>query len=145
MAAPLIPQGVMNRALTAVTVIDSPELNATMGYFSDKMARISFDGATTDYIPTATGAVPSPRFYQIGTITMYLVQSQALAAAWEQRRLTNSVLDDVNFVTASPTMPDYYLYNCILENIAEVDGSGGTVDLAITVRGTYYINGDLFQ
>jgi hypothetical protein len=138
-----VQQGVINRALTAISVVLYPELNITAGYFTDKAARISFEGTASDYLPTLTGAVASPRFVQFVTITAYINIAQGLAAQWENVRQTNALLGDVNFVTPSSALGDYYLYNCVLENIAEVDGSGGSADFVLTIRGSMPINGAL--
>ncbi len=144
MASPLIPQGTLNRALTSVSVVDFPELNVTSGYFGVKVARITFEGDTSDYIPTLTGAATSPRLYQICTITMYLNKSQGLSAQWEQQRLTNSVIGDVSVVTDSPVMPSYYLENCILQNVSDLDLTGESNDYPVMIKGTYPVNGQIF-
>lgn len=144
MAAPLIQQGVLNRALTSVAVIDFPDLNVTAGFFGTKVARINFEGDASDYIGTLTGAVPSPRLYQMVTVTMYLNKSQGLAAAWEQQRLTNTTIGDVNVVTDSPVLPPYYFSNCTLQNVSDLDLTGESNDFPVTIKGTYQINGSLF-
>lgn len=144
MANPLINQGTLNRALTSVSVIDFPELNVTTGFFGTKVARITFDGDVSDYLPTLSGAVPSPRLFQIVTVMMYLNKSQGLAAAWEQQRLVNSIIGDVNVVTDSPVLPSYYLLNCTLQTISDLDLTGESNDFPVTIKGTYPINADLF-
>lgn len=144
MANPLIPQGVLNRALTSVSVLDFPELNVTTGYFGTKVARISFEGDASDYIATLTGAVPSPRLYQMVSLTMYLNKSQSLSALWEQQRLVNTTIGDINVVTDSPVLPDYYLSNCTLMNVPDLDLTGESNDYQVSIRGTYVVNASLF-
>lgn len=144
MANPLPAQGTLNRALTSVSVIGFPELNVTTGFFGTKVARISFEGETSDYLPTLAGATPSGRLYQVVTVLMYLNKSQSLAGQWEQQRLTNSNIGDVNIVTDSPVLPPYYLFDCILQNIADLDLTGESNDFPVMLKGTYPINGDLF-
>jgi len=144
MANPLVPQGVLNRALTSVAVLDFPQLNVTTGYFGTKVARITFEGDASDYIPTLAGAVPSPRLYQIVTVMMYLNKSQGLSAQWEQQRLTNSIIGDVNVVTDSPVLPPYYLQNCTLQNVSDLDMTGESNDYPVMVKGLYPVNANLF-
>ena len=144
MPAPLVFQGTLNRALSSVSVIGNSALNITSGFFSTKLARIDFGGEISDYLPTLTGGVPSPRLVQYVTITAYINQSQALAAAWEQARLTNSILGDVNFVTASTALPNYYLYQCVLMNIPSIEASGESNDFQLTIQGSYPINSSLY-
>jgi hypothetical protein len=139
-----VQQGVLNRALTSVSVIDFPDLNITSGYFGTKVARITFEGDASDYIGTLTGAVPSPRLYQMITVTMYLNKSQGLASAWEQQRLTNTTIGDVNVVTDSPVLPPYYLSNCTLQNVSDLDLTGESNDFPVTLKGTYAINASIY-
>ena len=144
MANLMVPQGVLNRALTSVAVIDSPELNVTSGFFGTKVARLTFEGEASDYLGTLTGAVASPRLYQIVTVMMYLNKSQPLAAQYEQVRLTDTNLGDVIFVTDSPTLPWYYLYNCTFMNVADIDGAGESNDFPVLIKGYYPVNSSAF-
>jgi len=144
MANPIIPQGSLNRALTSVSVIDYPELNVTSGFFGTKVARITFEGDTSDYIATLTGAVPSPRLYQIVTVQMYLNKSQGLSSLWEQQRLVNAAIGDVNIVTDSSVLPYYYINNCILQNVSDLELAGDSNDYPVTLKGVYLVNGSLF-
>lgn len=144
MANPIVPQGTLNRALTSVQVVDFPELNATSGYFGSKVARLTFEGDTADYIGTLTGAVPSPRLYQVVTCQMYLNKSQALSSLWEGQRLTNAAIGDVVITTDSTTLGQYILSNCILQNIPDLELTGESNDYPVMLKGVYYINSDLF-
>lgn len=144
MANPLTPQGTLNRALTSVSVINFPELNVTTGFFGVKVARLTFEGDASDYLATLAGAVPSPRLYQMVTLLMYLNKSQFLAAAWEQQRLVNAIIGDVNVVTDSPVLPPYYLQNCTLQNVSDLDLTGESNDYPVMLKGTYNINASLF-
>lgn len=145
MANQLPGQGTLNRALSSVSVINLPQLNVTYGYFGTKLARITFEGDTADYIPNNAGATPSPRLFQMVTVLMYLNQSQGLAAQWEQQRLTAAAIGDVNVVTASTAMPNYYLQNCILQNVTELELTGESNDFPVMIKGTYPINSSLFN
>lgn len=145
MANPLIAQGVLNRALTSVSVINFPGLNVTTGFFGTKVARLSFEGDASDYIATLAGAVPSPRLYQIVTLMMYLNKSQPLSAQWEQQRLTNTIIGDVNVITDSPTLPPYFMQNCTFQNVAELELTGESNDYPVSIKGLYPINSSLFQ
>lgn len=144
MANPLISQGTLNRALTSVSVIDNPELNVTSGFFGTKVAQISFEGDASDYIATLTGAVPSPRLFQVITCQMYLNKSQFLASMWEQQRLINSVIGDVIIVTDSPLLPQYYMQNCVLQNVSSLDLTGESNDYPVMIKGVYPVNASLF-
>lgn len=145
MAGPTIFQGTLNKALVSIAVIDSPEMNVTTGFFGSKLARLTFDGAAADYIGNLAGATPSPRLYQVVTCHFYINKSQSLASIWEQRRLQNAALGDVNVVSDSSALGAYYIANCVLMNIADIDLTGETNDFPITIQGTYQINASLYQ
>ncbi len=144
MANPYVNQGTLNRALTSLSVVDIPELNVTTGYFAEQLAVINFEDRISDYIPTTAGAVPSPRLVQFVTVRAYLNKAQGLAAQWEQQRLTNAIIGDVVVVTDSSALPVYYLQNCVLENVDALNLNGTSADFAISIRGTYPVNSDLF-
>lgn len=144
MANNQVSLGTLNRLLTAVTVVNFPNLNVTRGFFGTKMARLTFEGATADYILVQTGAVPSPRPYQVCTVMMYLLKSQSLSQQWEQQRLSNAVVGDVNIVTDANTLGPYYLQNCILENIPDLELTGESDDFPVSLKGTYIVNSALF-
>jgi hypothetical protein len=144
MANPYVSQGTLNRALTSLSVVDIPELNITTGYFAEQLAVLNFEDRISDYIPTTAGAVPSPRLVQFVTVRAYLNKAQGLAAQWEQQRLANAIIGDVVIVTDSSALPPYYLLNCVLENVDALNLNGTSADYAISIRGTYPVNGDLF-
>ena len=145
MANPLVYQGTLNRALVSVSVVQFPYLNVTTGFFGTKLARLTFEGDASDYLPTLAGATPSPRLYQMVSCLMYLNKSQFLSSQWEQQRLTQSALGDVNVVTDSPVLPPYYLLNCVLMNVADLDLTGESNDFPVMIRGTYPVNSSLFS
>jgi hypothetical protein len=145
MANPIVPQGTLNRALTSVQVVDFPALNVTSGYFGEKVASITFEGNTSDYIPTLTGAVPSPRLYQVVTCSMYLNKSQSLSSDWEIQRLTDSQIGDVVISTDSTELGDYLISNCVIENVPSLEFTGQTNDYPVMIKGIYYINSALFN
>ena len=145
MPAPLVFQGTLNRALVSISVIGQPNLNITAAFFSPKLARLDFGGETADYLPTLTGGVPSPRLVQYVTVQAFINKSQSLANAWEQARLTNAALGDVNVVTDASSLQAYYLYNCVLMNISSIDATGENNDFPLTIQGSYPINSSLYQ
>jgi hypothetical protein len=144
MAQQLVFQGTLNRILVAVSVISFPSLNVTAGYFGTRLATLTFEGDSSDYIGTLTGATPSPRPYQQVTVAMFLNRSQPLAQQWENQRKSNTTIGDVNVVTDSTVLGAYYLYNCTFMNVPELLLTGESNDFPITIRGTYPINSQLF-
>jgi hypothetical protein len=144
MTNPLTPIGALNRILTAVQVVNLPQLNVTAGFFGVRAATISPEGEASDYIPTMTGAAPSPRPYQMYSIRFWLNKSQALAQAWENQRQQNTTIGDINVVTDSPVLGPYYFINCTFLNVEEINLDGTSNDYPVMLRGTYPVNAALF-
>lgn len=145
MANNLVPAGTLNRLLTSLQVVSNPGLNVTKGYFANRMATLSFEGQASDYIDAQTAAVTSPRPYQRTSVLAYLLKSQPLAQAWEDQRLTTTSIGDVVVTTDSPVLGPYFLSNCTLMNINELNLAGTDADYPVLIAGTYYINSALFQ
>ena len=144
MTNPLVPQGSLNRILSAVQVIDHPELNVTAGFFGVRVATITPEGEASDYIGTLTGAAPSPRPYQMYSIRFWLNKSQQLAQVWENQRQQNTTIGDVNVVTDSTVLGAFYFINCTFLNVEEINLDGMSNDYPVVIRGTYPINAALF-
>ena len=132
MANQLIPAGTLNRLLTSIKVISNPGLNITRGYFANRMATITFEGQATDYIDAQTGGVQSPRPYQSTSVLAYLLKSQPLSQSWESQRLTSTSIGDVVVTTDSPVLGPYYLSNCVLMNVNELNLSGTDDDFPLS-------------
>jgi hypothetical protein len=135
---------VLNRVLTSVTWPSYPNLNVTAPFFAPEGARLTFEGATTQFLPTMTGVVISPEPYQMISVDMYLLKSQALAAAYESQRQLNSFLGSGIARTDAVTLPPYNLFNCAIENVEALDFSGRSANYVVRIRGYYEINSFMF-
>lgn len=144
MANSLVPAGTLNRLLTSIKVISNPGLNVTRGYFANRMANLTFEGAASDYIDAQTAAVQSPRPYQRVSVVAYLLKSQLLAQTWENQRLQTTNIGDVVVTTDLPVLGPYYLSNCVLMNVNELNLGGTDADFPLMIGGSYYINNAMF-
>ena len=92
---PLIQQGTLNRLRGSVVYANDATLNVTAPYLAREAISIAFEGDAGMLIPTLTGGVTSPEPYQLATITIHLVKSQALANVYKSQiesRRTNDAL-----------------------------------------------------
>lgn len=144
MPNPLINQGTLNRIAAAVQVVNFPQLNVTTGFMTAEAVSISPEGPASDYLDNMTGATPSPRPYQMYSITVHMEKSQSLCGLWELQRQTSTSIGPVNVVPDSPVMPTYYFHNCVLMNVNELAFTGNTNDFPVVIRGTYNINAALY-
>ena len=145
MPSPNIAQGTVNRLVSSITFNDHPELQITPPFMSRPMVRFARDGQAVAQLPTATGVANSPEPYMMVTITVVLLKTQPLAAAWENTLKTNSILGEI---TVRPDVSEgigaFDITNASLETVGELAFDGSSADYPITIRGTYPINSGLF-
>lgn len=146
---PLVPQGVLNRILSAVYWDSSPSLNVTAPYLGKAGILLSFDGEATTFIATMTGQVQSPEPFQPILLTLNLLKTQQLAQLYETQRRKNTFLGNgqayPDVPQASGGIPIYPLNNCAIRNIRELNFSGDDASFVVTVGGYTLINSDLFN
>jgi|SRR5580692_3111875 hypothetical protein len=143
--SPLVDQGSLNRIRASVVWPDNPQLNLTSGYLAKEGLRLALEGNASDYLPTMTGAVPSPAPYQIVTLTMALVKSQPLAAVYKAQFESNCVVGDATVRPDSTTLGLYSLNNLVLESVREMSFAGEDPSWVVTAKGYYLVNSFLFN
>jgi len=143
---PLIPQGTLNKLLVNVSVVDNPDLNVSSSFLAPEGVMLTLEGEASAYLPTLTGAVPSPNPYQIATLAIHLNRAQGLAWSWKGQMEQSALIGDVTLTTDSPVGDTYYLSNCTIKSgPSELAMSGGSVDFTVVLQGTYYINSQLWE
>ena len=142
---PLVPQGVLNRVLSSISVTNFPGLNITAPFVGKAGLHLLFGGVSTTFIDTMTGAVTSLEPYQTVMVTCHLLKTQGLAAAYETQRLTSSLLGDIVARSDTTTLPPYALTNCAIENVRDLDFSGMDAGYVLELKGYYIINNSLFN
>lgn len=144
-ANPLVFQGVLNKLRGSLSVILFPELNVTASYLGDDGISMAFEGEASAYLPTMTGAVPSPNPYQISTVSIALLRTQNLASVWKAQMETTTTIGDVVIRTDTPTLKDYSILNCTIKGVGEVAVNGRSPLYGLVLQGTYYVNSTLFD
>lgn len=147
MANPLVQQGSLNRLVASVSWQQFPALNVTPPFLNREAIRLALDGNATVFLPTVTGAVTSPEPYMMVTLTINLLKTQSLSALYKAQMETNTLLGVcvVRPDVVSGGLPPYDLLNMAIEGVREQDYSGGDAGWAVTCRGYYAINADLYQ
>lgn len=144
MANPQVVQGTLNRLLASVVYATYPELNVTSPYLDKSAISLSFDGDTSQLLPTLTGAVTSPEPYMFGTATIHILRTQALGDAYKKQIETSTTMGSVTIIPDSTALSSFQLNNCVLSSIQEVAFDGNTAGLVVRLRGVYSINASLF-
>lgn len=142
---PNINQGTLNRLLTAANWTSFPQLNVTAPYLAKEAITLRFEGNTTVYIDTMTGAVTSQEPYLKVSFELMLLKSQPLAQLYKTQIETNTLLGEVSVYTDSTALNAYTFETCSIQNPRELRLSGDDAVFGITIGGIYYINQNMFN
>lgn len=145
---PLIPLGGLNRVIAGVQFDTFPGLNISASYLGKEGIRLVPDGMVTTKLPAMTGYVTSPEPYQVVTVTVNLLKSQALGAAFKAQieNLTSLVGNFVVYPDTTVSDPNsgvdysYSLTNGIIENAVPGPFDGNDALWVLTLGGQYNIN-----
>jgi hypothetical protein len=142
---PLVDQGSLNRVVASVSFVNFPSLNVTAPFLGRAAIRLALEGEATAFLPTMTGAVTSPEPYQMITLTMALLKTQALSAAYKAQFEADTRVGDCTVrPDVSSGLPAYGLVNVALEAVEGLDFSGANADFTVRCRGYYLTNSFLF-
>ena len=141
---PSVFQGNLNRLSSHIVVPTLPALNVTASYFGKSQAKLTFDGPSTDQIPTATGIVNSPHPYVMAQCVLSLLRSQSLANAWINQFITNCYIDTLQAFSDSSVFESLTITQASIMDFdpGAFDGQDPTV--TVTIKGTFFINSSLW-
>lgn len=141
---PLIAQGSLNRLIGSLTLASFQALNVTSPYLGKRGIGLELTGQATDMLPTMTGMVTSPEPYMPLDVTLALVKSQPLAAAWLAQVQLGSVLGNG---TVYPDVSNYSFsfFNAAVTRIAPMVFDGSDPTIVFTLSGYYPINSAMWN
>jgi hypothetical protein len=141
---PQIPQGVLNRVLTAILIPSNTALNITAPYMAKGFAKLEFEGDWTGQIGTGTGIVSSPEPYIMARVTVNLLRTQALAANWVAQGQQATYIGQVNVHSDTSTFPITTMTDTSIFQLdpGAMDGTDPVVRMIL--RGSYPINAALW-
>ena len=140
----LVAQGTLNRLRGSVVFGLNPELNVTAPYLGKEAISIAFEGPTAQILPTLTGGVTSAEPYQIATVTMHLLRTQALADVYKAIIELDSVIGPFVVVPDSDALGSYPIENAVIESVEQQTFDGQQPGMIVRLRGIYYINASLY-
>jgi hypothetical protein len=144
MANPIISQGTLNRLLTQITFGSYPALNIASYNMGKSFATLSFSDPFTTQIDTATGIVNSPEPYVKATISVGILRTQSLAAAWLAQVASNSIIGSATAYSDTVTFPAITLNNVSILGLDPGAYDGNTPVTQLTLTGLYYPNASLW-
>lgn len=145
MANPNINQGTLNRLVGSVVIPNFPELNVTPEFLGDEGIGITFEGESTTYINTMTGAVTSPEPYQAVAVAMHLLKTQFLANLYETKRSNDARVGDIVVRVDTRDFAPFSFLNCSIQSIGEIRANGRDAGYRVVLKGYQQINNSLWD
>lgn len=142
----LIQQGTLNRLKATVVFASFDTLNITPGYLGKEGVNLALEGNITEIIETMTGNVPSPEPYVMIRIEVHLLKPQSLAALFKAQWEANSNIGDYTIRPDVTTgLTPFPVSNGSITNVGPMILNGSNAEMVVSLRGSYYINSDLWD
>lgn len=141
---PGIARGVLNRVKTSVVVPSNSSLNVISANMGRSLARISFNGQLVNQFATGTGLVNSPEPFVMATITIALLRTQPIAAAWFAQILQDSNIEDATIFGDTSTFPPIALQSVVASHMDTGPFDGTSADFMLVLAGALPINNALW-
>lgn len=142
---PNVAQGTLNRLRASVLWTNFPALNITAPFVGEEAIRLAFEGESTVFIDTMTGAVTSPEPYLKVNVTAHLLKSQQLSDLYKQQMEQSSLLGDGIVRPDATTLSPWPITNCAIQSVRELNFNGKDAGYAVTIKGYYVINANLWN
>ena len=145
MALTVVPQGVLNLLITSITWTDFPQLNVTAPYMLREGMTLNFEGNSTIYIDTMTGAVTSQEPYLKVSTEIQLNKAGPLANQYKTQLETNALLGELTLLTDSPVIDPYTFETASIQNIRALRLNGQDAGFGVTIGAIYQVNSNLWN
>jgi hypothetical protein len=143
---PQIALGTLNRLRTSAVFPGFTSLNITASYMSKKFIHVTLDeNPFAEGIETATGIVVSPEPYVLGTVTIGLLRTTGLAAAWLAQAKATSVLGSMEIHSDTSAFPALTIHNAYIKTLDPGPYDGTNPETPLILRGVFYVNNDLWN
>lgn len=142
---PLISQGTLNRIRGSVVIPNFPNLNITSPFLGRTGIRLALNGEATVMIETMTGTTISPEPYQMVTISIDVLKTNGLAAAFKGQMENSTSLGNITVVPDTTALPTYQIINSAIASIGDQAYDGTSASWPLVIRGYYVINNSLFN
>lgn len=142
---PALARGVLNRIRANIVFPDFPAMNIAPENMGRSMVRVAFEGQLVTQIPTGTGAVNSPEPFVFVTITVGMLRTQPIAAAWLNQIMTNSSVQNITAHPDTSAFPPIALQDVVVSHIDPGPYDGTNPEVPIIFRGLLPVNNDLWS
>lgn len=142
---PLIAQGSLNRILGSVVWSALPALNITSPFLGRGGIGLALNGDATLILPTMTGTVQSEEPYMPVSLTVNLLRTQGLGAAYKLQMEDDSNLGDGVVRPDSKVLGNFPIFNCAIVSVREMNFGGQDPGFILTIGGYYLVNAAMWS
>jgi hypothetical protein len=142
---PLVQLGSISRLRGSLVFPDFSDFNITAPFLGRAGVRLAVEGDLTQMLQQMVGMVQSQEVYLPATVTAELVKTTPLANLFKRKWETDSNLGDCTFRSDASQLDVWDFSNCSIENFGGIDASGGSATYTLQIKGTYYVNSNLFN
>ncbi len=143
-----VNQGTLNLIRCSIIIPSYTNLSITPEYMSHEMAGITFDGPAVEQYDTGTGLVNSPQPYVKTTLSLTILKTQSLSAAWfaqfQKQCILGTVVVHPDVDTASG-WPTIKIHTAALMHPQPGRFNGKEPGVVLTISGKVNANSDLFN
>lgn len=144
MSNPLIPLGFLNKVKAGISVTGNSALNITASYLAKPGVSMRPDGKATNMLDVMAGRVGSQEPYIPVTVSIAILKTQSIAAAYQNQFVTDTTLGEVVVTPDATSMVDFTLHNCYLEGFGEMKFDGTDPGYLITIGGYMLVNENMW-
>jgi hypothetical protein len=137
-------RGVLNRVKTSVVVPSFPSLNVISANMGRSLARIAFNGQLVNQIPTGTGLVNAPEPFVMATITIALLRTQPIAAAWFAQIQLDSSIQDATIYSDTSAFPPIALQSVVASHMDPGPFDATSADFQLVLSGAFPVNSNMW-
>ena len=138
-------QGVLNRVRAALIVTGNTGLNVGAGYLGKAGISVTPNGKITDTIENLTGLTQSPSPYITVDVTIHLLKTQALAAAWRSQYESYSAIGNITLIPDADPWPNYTFLNAAITHFDNMPFDGMDAGHIIHLFAYYPLNNSLWN
>jgi hypothetical protein len=142
---PLLQLGSISRLRGSLLIPSLPQLNITAPFLGRAGIRLAVEGDITQMLAQMVGMVQSQEVYLPASITAAIVKTTPLANLYKRQWESDANLGDVTFTSDASQLDVFDFSNCSIEGFGGIDASGGEATYTLSIKGTYYVNSNLFN
>lgn len=136
--------GTLNRALTHITFASYPALNITAQNMGPSFAHAAPEGDFVTQPEVAVGAVPSLEPFVMVSVSVGIVRTQSLAAAWLAQIQATGVLGTMVIYPDVAGFPSLSMSDTVIKSFDPGAYDGKDPVISLVLRGVFFPNANMW-